>query len=41
MKKVSGPQVVTPAEASEMPRPAVFGRLSVSWSARRGRDCSR
>ena len=37
MKKVSGPQVVTPAEALERPLPAEIRRRWGSWSAPRGR----
>jgi hypothetical protein len=41
MKKVSGPKVVTSAEAAEMPPLRQFRRRSASSSGRRGRDCWR
>jgi hypothetical protein len=41
MKKVSGLQVGTTADASELPLPAEFRSRWVSLSGRRGRFCSR
>ena len=41
MKKVSGSQVVTPAEALERPLPAQIQEALGDWWASRGRGCWR